>query len=130
MAVMGVATLVTGVVSSRIGPKRTLGIVGWRALWSLGKALFIATALATIVNSARGSVAQAITLYEAALGLGRAERPGETSRSSAAWHRRPTASSVSRAAQSPPGSQACWARRQLTSAHIAVIDNTFLSVSK
>ncbi len=96
MAVMGVAMLVTGVVSSRIGPKRTLllglviiiagaglagmsdtvmGIVGWRALWGLGNALFIATALATIVNSARGSVAQAVILYEAALGLGIAVGP-------------------------------------------------------
>ena len=96
MAVMGVAMLVTGVVASRIGPKRTLmlglvviiagaglagmsdtvmEIVGWRALWGLGNALFIATALATIVNSARGSVAQAIILYEAALGLGIAVGP-------------------------------------------------------
>ena len=96
MAVMGVAMLVTGVVASRIGPKHTLllglviiiagaglaglsdtvmGIVGWRALWGLGNALFIATALATIVNSARGSVAQAIILYEAALGIGIAVGP-------------------------------------------------------
>lgn len=96
MAVMGVAMLITGVVSSRIGPKRTLlvglaiiiagaglagmsdsvmEIVGWRALWGLGNALFIATALATIVNSAKGSVAQAIILYEAALGLGIAVGP-------------------------------------------------------
>jgi len=96
MAVMGVAMLTTSVVASRIGPKRTLliglviiiagaglagmsdtvmGIVGWRALWGLGNALFIATALATIVNSARGSVAQAIILYEAALGLGIAVGP-------------------------------------------------------
>lgn len=96
MAVMGVAMLITGVVSSRIGPKRTLllglaiiiagaglagmsetvtEIVGWRALWGLGNALFIATALATIVSSARGSVAQAIILYEAALGLGIAIGP-------------------------------------------------------
>src|SRR3954449_6561078 len=96
MAVMGVAMLITGVVSSRIGPKRTLlfglliiivgaglagmsdsvaEIVGWRAVWGLGNALFIATALATIVSSARGSVAQAIILYEAALGLGIAIGP-------------------------------------------------------
>ncbi|CAM3399003.1 MFS transporter [Mycobacterium frederiksbergense] len=96
MAVMGVAMLITGVVSSRIGPKNTLllglviiiagaglagmsatvmEIVGWRALWGLGNALFIATALATIVNSAKGSVAQAIILYEAALGLGIAVGP-------------------------------------------------------
>src|SRR5205085_844215 len=78
MAVMGVAMLITGVVSSRIGPKRTLlfalviiiagpglagmsdsvaEIVGWRALWGLGNALFIATALATMVSSARGAPA-------------------------------------------------------------------------
>jgi ACDE family multidrug resistance protein len=96
MAVMGVAMLVTGVVSSRIGPKNTLliglviiiagaglagmsdtvlQIVGWRALWGLGNALFIATALVTIVGSARGSVAQAVILYEAGLGLGIAVGP-------------------------------------------------------
>ncbi|GGL44335.1 MFS transporter [Phycicoccus endophyticus] len=96
MAVMGVAMLVTGWVSSRIGAKRTLllglaviivgaglaglqdsvgAIVGFRAVWGLGNALFIATALATIVGAARGSVAQAIILYEAALGLGIAAGP-------------------------------------------------------
>ncbi|WP_404350542.1 MFS transporter [Phycicoccus jejuensis] len=96
MAVMGLAMLITGFISSRIGAKRTLliglaiiivgaglagmqdsvnGIVGFRAVWGLGNALFIATALATIVNAARGSVAQAIILYEAALGLGIAAGP-------------------------------------------------------
>jgi predicted MFS family arabinose efflux permease len=96
MAVMGVAMLITGVVSSRIGAKRTLlsglaliivfsalagasdtvgAIVGFRAGWGLGNALFIATALATIVMSASGSVAQAIILFEAALGLGIAAGP-------------------------------------------------------
>jgi MFS transporter, ACDE family, multidrug resistance protein len=96
MAVIGVAMLVTGVVASRIGPKPTLllgllvisagaglagmsdtvlEIVGWRALWGLGNALFVATALATIVNSARGSVARAVIFYEAALGLGIAVGP-------------------------------------------------------
>ncbi len=96
MAVMGVAMLVTGVVSSRIGAKKTLligllliivfsalagssdtvgQIVGFRAGWGLGNALFIATALSTIVMSARGSTAQAIILFEAALGLGIAAGP-------------------------------------------------------
>jgi predicted MFS family arabinose efflux permease len=96
MAVMGIAMLITGVVSSRIGAKRTLisglvliiafsalagasdtvgAIVGFRAGWGLGNALFIATALATIVSSASGSVAQAIILFEAALGLGIATGP-------------------------------------------------------
>jgi ACDE family multidrug resistance protein len=96
MAVMGVAMLITGVVSSRIGAKRTLlsglaliivfsalagssdtvgAIVGFRAGWGLGNALFIATALATIVMSASGSVAQSIILFEAALGVGIAAGP-------------------------------------------------------
>jgi ACDE family multidrug resistance protein len=96
MAVMGVAMLVTGVVSSRIGPKRTLlaglvliivfaglagasdsvgAVIGFRAGWGLGNALFVATALATIVSASHGSVAQAIILFEAALGLGIASGP-------------------------------------------------------
>jgi predicted MFS family arabinose efflux permease len=96
MAVMGLAMLVTGVVSSRIGAKRTLllglaliivfsalaglsdsigAIVGFRAGWGLGNALFIATALSTIVMAARGGTARAIILFEAALGLGIATGP-------------------------------------------------------
>jgi MFS family permease len=96
MAVMGVAMLATGVVSSRIGPKRTLlsglvliivfaalagssnsvgAVVGFRAGWGLGNALFVATALATIVMSATGGTAQAIILFEAALGIGIASGP-------------------------------------------------------
>src|SRR5690348_12932637 len=96
MAVIGVAMLITGAVSSRIGAKRTLliglaiivvfsalaglsnsigMIVAFRAGWGLGNALFIATALATIVNAASGSVKQAIILYEAALGVGIATGP-------------------------------------------------------
>ncbi|MFP5345549.1 MAG: MFS transporter [Actinomycetes bacterium] len=96
MAVTGVAMLVTGVVSTRLGPKKTLlaglalivlfsaaaglsdtvnQIVGFRAGWGLGNALFIATALATIVGSASGGVASAIILYEAALGVGIAAGP-------------------------------------------------------
>jgi MFS transporter, ACDE family, multidrug resistance protein len=96
VAIMGVAMLVTGVVSSRIGPKRTLlsglvliivfaalagssdsvgSVVGFRAGWGLGNALFVATALATIVMSATGGTAQAIILFEAALGIGIASGP-------------------------------------------------------
>jgi MFS transporter, ACDE family, multidrug resistance protein len=96
MAVMGVAMLITGVVSSRIGAKKTLlsgllliivfsamagmsdsigAIVAFRAGWGLGNALFIATALSTIVTASRGSTAQAIILFEAALGLGIAAGP-------------------------------------------------------
>src|SRR6185369_10264020 len=82
--------------SSRLGAKRTLisglaiivvfsalagsshsigGIVGFRAGWGLGNALFIATSLAVIVASASGGFAGAIVMYEAALGLGIAAGP-------------------------------------------------------
>ena len=84
-AITGLSMLVTSAVASRIGAKRTLlaglvlivafsalagasngigAIVGLRAGWGLGNALFIATALSTIVVSARGSVAQAILANE------------------------------------------------------------------
>ncbi len=45
-------------------------IVGFRAGWGLGNALFIATSLAVIVGSASGGFGGAIILYEAALGVG------------------------------------------------------------
>jgi len=72
-AVTGVSMLVTSAVASRIGAKRTLlaglaliivfsalagasnsigAIVGLRAGWGLGNALFIATALSVIIGSA------------------------------------------------------------------------------
>src|SRR4051812_26003240 len=96
LVVTAVAMLVTGFVSSRIGAKRTLvaglilivsfsalagsahsiaGIVGFRAGWGLGNALFIATSLAVIVGSAAGGFAGAIVLYETALGIGIALGP-------------------------------------------------------
>jgi MFS transporter, ACDE family, multidrug resistance protein len=96
LVIMAVAMLVTGAVSSRIGAKRTLiaglvlivvfaaaagatdtisGIVGFRAGWGLGNALFIATSLAVIVGSASGGFAGAIVLYETALGIGIATGP-------------------------------------------------------
>lgn len=96
LIVTAVAMLVTGAVSSRIGAKRTLiaglvlivvfagaagasdsiaGIVGFRAGWGLGNALFIATSLAVIVASASGGFAGAIVLYETALGIGIATGP-------------------------------------------------------
>ncbi|HEX5198795.1 MFS transporter [Paractinoplanes rhizophilus] len=96
LLVTAVAMLFTGWVSSRIGAKRTLitglalivvfaalaglsgsinGIVGFRAGWGLGNALFIATSLAVIVASASGGFAGAIVMYEAALGLGIAAGP-------------------------------------------------------
>ena len=96
LVVTAVAMLVTGWVSSRIGAKRTLvaglvlivvfsalagssgsiaQIVGFRAGWGLGNALFIATSLAVIVGSASGGFSGAIVLYETALGIGIAAGP-------------------------------------------------------
>jgi MFS transporter, ACDE family, multidrug resistance protein len=90
-AVMAVAMLVTGMISSRLGIKGTLlagiviialfsglggasngiwTLVGLRAGWGLGNALFVATALTAIVSLSRSGVTKAIILYEAAIGLG------------------------------------------------------------
>jgi ACDE family multidrug resistance protein len=95
-AVMAVAMLGTGWISSRIGTKKTLlagltlvvifaslagtsnsvaELVGFRGGWGLGNSLFAATALSAIVGAASGGVASAIILYEAALGLGLASGP-------------------------------------------------------
>ncbi|MYR59433.1 MFS transporter, partial [Streptomyces sp. SID625] len=50
-------------------------LVGFRAGWGLGNALFVSTALAVIVGAAAGGSAAAILLYESALGLGMACGP-------------------------------------------------------
>ena len=50
-------------------------LVWLRALWGLGNAFFIATALSVIVGAAAGSHKGAILMYEAALGLGLAVGP-------------------------------------------------------
>jgi ACDE family multidrug resistance protein len=86
----------TSFLSSRIGAKTTLlvglilivafsalagfsgtvdQIIGFRAGWGLGNALFISTALSTIVGAASGGSEKAIMLYEAALGVGIATGP-------------------------------------------------------
>jgi MFS transporter, ACDE family, multidrug resistance protein len=96
LVVTALAMLITNWVSSRIGAKRTLiaglilivvfsalagaspsvsAIIGFRAGWGVGNALFIATSLAVIVASASGGFAGAIVLYETALGLGIAVGP-------------------------------------------------------
>lgn len=96
LLITGLAMLVTSWLSSRIGAKKTLliglalivvfaaaaglsqnveSVIGFRAGWGLGNALFISTALATIVGAASGGTASAIILYEAALGIGIAVGP-------------------------------------------------------
>jgi MFS transporter, ACDE family, multidrug resistance protein len=96
LVVTAVAMLITNYVSSRIGAKWTMiaglilivvfaglagssssisTIIGFRAGWGVGNALFIATSLAVIVASASGGFSGAIVLYETALGLGIAVGP-------------------------------------------------------
>ncbi len=71
---VGLAIIV--VFAALAGASGTIdGIVGFRAGWGLGNALFIATSLAVIVASATGGFAGAIILYETALGLGIAVGP-------------------------------------------------------
>ncbi|RGE23352.1 MFS transporter [Leucobacter sp. wl10] len=74
-------TLVAGLVlivlfAALAGSSGSVGeIIGFRAGWGLGNALFISTALAAIVGAASGGSRQAIVLYEAALGVGMAVGP-------------------------------------------------------
>lgn len=94
--ITGLAMFFTSWVSGHIGVKKTLvvglvlivvfaalagasadvnQILGFRAGWGLGNALFLSTALAAIVGAASGGSRQAIVLYEAALGIGMAVGP-------------------------------------------------------
>jgi predicted MFS family arabinose efflux permease len=91
LGVQVLAMLFTGAAAARFGAKRTLvgglvlivvatllcalagsigQLVGLRAVWGLGNAFFIATALSVIVGAASGGQKGAILLYEAALGIG------------------------------------------------------------
>lgn len=90
-AVMAIAMLITGAISSRIGIKGTLilGVIliaifsalgGWsdsvtslvllRGGWGLGNAMFVATALTAVVSMSKTGVAKSIILFEVAVGLG------------------------------------------------------------
>ncbi|MDO5742917.1 MAG: MFS transporter [Micrococcaceae bacterium] len=96
LVITGVAMFFTSFISSRIGARKTLmigltiivlssfgagasgtieGIIAFRAVWGLGNAMFISTALSTIISESNGNPASAIILYEAALGMGLAIGP-------------------------------------------------------
>lgn len=96
IGVMAVTMLISGVLSTRLGGRRVmlmgLGLVSVsaflsghadgitmlaavRGFWGFGNAMFTSTALAIIVGASSGTVAESITLYEAALGLGIASGP-------------------------------------------------------
>ena len=95
-AIIGVSNLLAGYVSSRIGVKPTMlaglllvvvcsaaagasdsvaAVVGFRAGWGLGIALFLSTSMSVIVGSAVGGPAAAVVLFESALGVGIASGP-------------------------------------------------------
>lgn len=90
MLVTGIVMLFSGYISSRIGAKKTIlyglviiiifavlggfsnsvgELVGFRAGWGLGNALFISTALSAIVGVSVGGTEQSIIMYEAAMGI-------------------------------------------------------------
>ncbi|WP_394214857.1 MFS transporter [Brachybacterium vulturis] len=94
--ITAIAMFFTSWFASKVGVKRTLlvglllvvvfaalaagagsveQIIGLRAGWGLGNALFISTALAAIVGATTGPSAGAIILYETALGIGLAVGP-------------------------------------------------------
>ena len=96
LLITALAMFFSAFISSRIGVKTTLliglalivvfaalsgaagsvdAIIGFRAGWGLGNALFISTALAAIVGAAAGHAGQAVILYEAAIGVGMAIGP-------------------------------------------------------
>lgn len=96
LGVQVLAMLFTGACAARFGAKRTLvgglalivaatlacalassitELVSLRAVWGLGNAFFIATALSVIVGAASGGQQGAILLYEAALGIGLSTGP-------------------------------------------------------
>ena len=96
IAVMAITMLISGVLATRLGGRRVM-LIGlslvvifaflsgrspniailatFRAGWGLGNAFFTSTALSIIVGASTGGMATAITLYEAALGLGIASGP-------------------------------------------------------
>lgn len=96
MMVTGIVMLFTSFISSRLGLKATLmlglliivifsalggmsnsisALIGLRAIWGFGNALFISTALSTIVSVLVGNTEKAIMMYEAAIGAGMAVGP-------------------------------------------------------
>jgi MFS transporter, ACDE family, multidrug resistance protein len=94
--IIGVSNLLAGFAATRLGAKRTLlvglalvvlfsalagsshtvaQVVGFRAGWGLGIALFVSTSMSVIVGSAAGGLSAAVVLFESALGIGIASGP-------------------------------------------------------
>jgi MFS transporter, ACDE family, multidrug resistance protein len=94
--IIGVSNLFAGWLASRIGAVRTMlfglalvmvfsalagssstvtEVIGFRAGWGLGMALFVSTSMAVIVGAATGGLSTAVVLFESALGVGIATGP-------------------------------------------------------
>lgn len=94
--IIGISNLLAGYAATRIGPRATLltglavvvlfsalagssntvaQVVGFRAGWGLGIALFVSTSMSVIVATATGGVSAAVVLFESALGVGIASGP-------------------------------------------------------
>ncbi len=94
--IIGISNLLAGFAATRIGAKRTLmfglalvvlfssaagasnsvaEVVGFRAGWGLGIALFVSTSMSVIVATASGGPNRAVVLFESALGIGIASGP-------------------------------------------------------
>jgi ACDE family multidrug resistance protein len=94
--IIGISNLLAGFASTRLGMKRTLlaglalvvlfsalagsshtvaQVVGFRAGWGLGIALFVSTSMSVLVGSVTGGVPVAVVLFESALGVGIASGP-------------------------------------------------------
>jgi ACDE family multidrug resistance protein len=72
--IIGLAVIALAAVGCAVSP--TVGaLIAFRAVWGLGNALFLSTALASIVSASGGRSEHAVILYEAALGIGLAVGP-------------------------------------------------------
>lgn len=71
---LGLAVIAIAAIGCALSPD-VGSLIASRALWGLGNALFLSTALASIVSASGGRSAHAVVLYEAALGIGLAVGP-------------------------------------------------------
>ncbi len=72
--ILGLAVIAVAAIGCALSPD-VAALIAWRAVWGLGNALFLSTALASIVSASGGRNEQAVILYEAALGIGLAIGP-------------------------------------------------------
>ncbi|MEW1835594.1 MFS transporter [Microbacterium sp. NPDC079995] len=72
--ILGLSVIALAAVGCALSP--SIGaLIAFRAVWGLGNALFLSTALASIVSASGGRSEHAVIFYEAALGIGLAAGP-------------------------------------------------------